>query len=203
MIEHQLLPWLWTVLFFLVHLAFVTRSIIRPHREPASRVAWVVVILMLPFAGIVAYLLVGETSIGRRRAARLRDVLARLPDAAEDSGANAANLQPEVPDRYAPLFRVGHSVNGFEPVGGNRARLLPDSNAAIDSLVADIDAAKEHVHLNFYIWLADDNGLKVAEALKRAAGRKIACRAMADALGSRHLMASRHWQAMRDAGVPR
>src|SRR5262245_60453690 len=201
MIEHQILPWLWTVLFFLVHVAFVARSILRPHREPASRVAWVVVILVLPVAGIVAYLLVGETSIGRRRAARLRDVLARLLDPAEASGAKAANLQPEVPDRYAPLFRVGHSVNGFEPVGGNRARMLPDSNAAIESLVADIDAAREHVHLSFYIWLPDNNGIKVVEALKRAAARKVACRAMADALGSRILVASGHWPTMRDSGV--
>src|SRR5262245_57668777 len=201
MIEHQILPWLWTVLFFLVHVAFVARSILRPHREPASRVAWVVVILVLPVAGIVAYLLVGETSIGRRRAARLRDVLARLPDPAEAPGAKAANLQPAVPDRYAPLFRVGHSVNGFEPVGGNRARLMADSNAAVESMVADIDAAQDHVHLTFYIWLPDNNGLKVVEALKRAAARKVTCRAMADGLGSRTLLASEHWDAMRAAGV--
>jgi phosphatidylserine/phosphatidylglycerophosphate/cardiolipin synthase-like enzyme len=39
------------------------------------------------------------------------------------------------------------------------------------SIVADIDAAKDHVHLLFYIWLPDNNGLKVVEALKRAAAR--------------------------------
>jgi cardiolipin synthase len=104
-------------------------------------------------------------------------------------------------DRYAPLFRVGHSVNGFEPVGGNQAQLLLDSNTTIESLVADIDAAQEHVHLTFYIWLPDNNGLKVVAALKRAAARKVACRAMADALGSRLLVTSEHWQAMRAAGV--
>src|SRR5262245_66097161 len=102
MIEHQLLLWLWTVLFFLVHLAFVARAVLRPHREPASRVAWVVVILVLPVAGIVAYLLVGETSIGRRRVARLHEVLGRLPDLGLAPGAREASLQPEVPDRYVP-----------------------------------------------------------------------------------------------------
>jgi cardiolipin synthase A/B len=96
---------------------------------------------------------------------------------------------------------VGHSINGFEPVGGNRARLMPDSNAAIDALVADIDAAQDHVHLLFYIWLPDVSGCKVVEALKRAAARNVTCRAMADALGSRFMIGSEHWQAMRDAGV--
>ena len=197
----QMANFLWAGVFFLVHLAFVARSILRPHREPASRVAWVVVIVVLPVVGIIAYILLGETSIGRRRVARMREVLARLPDVRDTPGLDAVNLQPEVPDRYAPLFRVGHSVNGFEPTGGNRARLLADSNATIDSLIADIDAAREHVHLCFYIWLTDNNGLKVVEALKRAAARKVACRAMVDALGSRILVDSQHWQALRDAGV--
>jgi cardiolipin synthase len=196
-----LLTALWTVLFFVVHLAFVARSILRPHREPASRVAWVVVIMVLPVGGIVAYLLFGETNIGRRRVARMRDVLSGLPDPAEAPGATTASCQPIIPDRYAPLFQVGHWVNGFEPMGGNRAQLLPDSNATIESLAADIDAAKEHVHLTFYIWLPDNNGLKVVEALKRAAARNVACRAMVDALGSRILVKSQHWQALRDAGV--
>ncbi len=57
------------------------------------------------------------------------------------------------------------------------------------------------MHLIFYIWLPDNNGLKVVEALKRAAARKVACRAMADGLGSRILMDSEHWKAMRDARV--
>src|SRR5262249_5270269 len=89
----------------------------------------------------------------------------------------------------------------FEPVGGNRARLLPDSNAAIASMIADMDAAKEHIHVSFYIWLTDNNGLKVVEALKRAAARKAACPALADALRSRLLSASQPWRAMRAAGV--
>lgn len=201
MSDHRILAALGTGLFLLVHFGFMSRAILRPHREPASRVAWIVVMTVFPGAGIIAYILLGETNIGRRRVARMREALARLPNLSEAPGAQSHNHQSELPDRYVPLFRIGQSVNGFEPVGGNRARLLEDSNAVIESLVADIDAARDHVHLTFYIWLPDNNGMKVVEALKRAAARKVACRAMADALGSRLLMKSEHWQAMRDAGV--
>ena len=68
-------------------------------------------------------------------------------------------------------------------------------------MVADIDAATDHVHLLFYIWLPDNNGRKIIDALIRAAGRGVTCRAMADDLGSRGLIRSEHWQAMRRAGV--
>jgi cardiolipin synthase len=49
--------------------------------------------------------------------------------------------------------------------------------------------------------LPDNNGLKVVEALKRAAARKVICRAMADGLGSRLMIESPHWKAMQSAGV--
>ncbi len=197
-------PWV-AALFYTLHwaiqLAFIARGLLRPHREPASRIAWVVIILAVPVLGILAYLLFGEVNIGRRRLARMRAVLAQMPEMADVAGMDAANRRAEVPERYAHLFRVGHSIGGFEPVGGNRARLLPDSNATIDALVTDIDAARDHVHLLFYIWLPDRNGCRVAEALKHAAARGVTCRAMADDLGSRLMIHSEHWSAMSQAGV--
>jgi cardiolipin synthase A/B len=187
--------WLVTTALALIELAVIVRILLRPHRDPASRIAWLVVVAVLPVLGILAYLLFGEVNIGRRRVERLRAVLAGLPKDVTD-GAEAAVLE-----RHDNLFRLGQSISGFHPVGGNTARLMPDSNAAIDAMVADIDAAEKHVHLLFYIWLPDNNGCKVIEALKRAAARGVACRAMADDLGSRDLIRSDHWEAMRQAGV--
>jgi len=185
----------------LIQVALIMRVLLRPHREPASRIAWVVVIITFPVVGILIYILFGETNIGRRRVERMREVLSRLPDLADATGEEAMNLQADVPERYAHLFQVGKSVNGFDPVGGNRAHLMQDSNGTIASMVADIDASKEHVHLSFYIWLPDNNGCKVVEALKRAAARGVTCRAIADDLGSRLMIDSEHWQAMGEAGV--
>jgi cardiolipin synthase A/B len=201
MTDRQVITALWTGAFLVIHLAVIARVILRPHRDPASRIAWIVVIIVLPVIGILAYLFLGETSIGRRRVKRLHSVLAVMPDLTEAPGMDSDNLQPKIPETYAHLFRLGHSVNGFEPLGGNCASLLADSNTAIDSMVADIDASQDHVHLIFYIWLPDNNGLKVVDALKRAVARKVICRAMVDGLGSRIMIESPHWRAMQAAGV--
>ena len=189
------------VLHILIQMAIIVRVLLRPHRDPASRIAWVVVIIAVPVLGVLAYLLLGETNIGRRRVARMREVISGLPDVADAAGAEATYLQADVPERYAHLFNVGTTVNGFAPVGGNRGQLMQDSNAAIDAMVADIDAATEHVHLTFYIWLPDNNGRKMVEALLRAAARGVTCRAMADDLGSRIMIKSQYWQAMQASGV--
>ncbi len=200
--DRPLIGLLFAIVYIVVHLAFLARAVLRPHREPASRIAWVAVMLAFPLGGIFAYLLLGETSIGRRRATRVRQVLARLPPPDDSPGAlSAAEFEGVVPERHRSLFHSGGSVNGFPACGGNDVRLLADSNAAIDALVADIDAAREHVHLNFYIWLPDNNGLKVVDALCRAAGRGVVCRAMADALGSRILIKSPYWRKLGESGV--
>jgi cardiolipin synthase len=131
----------------------------------------------------------------------MKEIIAQLPDPDTIAGTDNRNSKAAIPEHLDHLFRVGRTVNGFDPIGGNRVKLMKDSNATIDSMVADIDSAKDTIHLIFYIWLTDNNGCKIVEALKRAAVRGVTCRAMADDLGSRHMIASDHWQAMREAGV--
>jgi cardiolipin synthase len=193
--------WPLVALHVMLQFAFVLRALFWPHREPASRMAWVVVIIVAPIVGMVAYALFGEANIGTRRLERLRGAEAKLPPAGEVGTGAAPDPLPDMPPRFAQLFRVGTSISGFPAIDGNRADLLADSNATIDAMVADIDAAAHHVHLLFYIWLPDRNGLKIVDALKRAAARGVACRAMADGLGSRTLTRSEHWKEMQDAGV--
>jgi cardiolipin synthase len=196
-LHHSLLA---IALTALLELIVIARILLRPHRDPASRIAWIVVVAVLPLLGMLAYLLLGEVNIGRRRVKRVHAVLDRMRPIPRHAGA-AADLAAAIPERHWHLFQLGHSISGFLPIGGNTAHLLPSSNATIDAMVADIDAAKDHVHVLFYILLPDHNGCKVVEALKRAAARGVSCRAMADDLGSRTIIRSEHWQAMRAAGV--
>ncbi|MDD3799663.1 MAG: cardiolipin synthase [Novosphingobium sp.] len=192
---------IWSTLLSLAYLAlhvtFIARALIRPHREPAARLAWILAILLLPVAGIVAYILLGETSVGRRRKRELRAIIGRLPRPHAWDGDFV--LDPA--DRYAAPFNTACTINRLGTVRCERPDLMADSNAAIERIVADIDAARDSVHLCFYIWLADTNGLKVVEALCRAAQRGVAVRAMADGVGSGAIIASDHWQRMADAGV--
>ena len=114
--------WLWGLghlpgwLLLATHVAlqvfFVGRALLRPHREPASRLAWVVVIIVAPVVGMLAYVLFGETNIGRRRIARFKRAMARLPSFAAMSRHEgearaeadiAAALQAAVPRRPVDL----------------------------------------------------------------------------------------------------
>ncbi|MCG6884326.1 MAG: phospholipase D-like domain-containing protein, partial [Silicimonas sp.] len=188
---------------FLAHiglqLSFVARALLRPHREAASRAAWVLIILTMPAIGMIAYVLFGETNIGQKQLTRYREVSKRVRADIPPLLRNGQFDSVDPKNRH--LFRLGQSVNGLGPLGGNVGELMKDTNAAYDRLIEDIDAARETVHLLFYIWLDDTNGLRVVEAAKRAARRGIDVRAMADDIGSRRFVRSEHWRSMQDAGV--
>ena len=203
--SHDLLLAIIVVGAFAIHLLTVLRALTRPDRTPASRVAWVAVIMCLPIIGVVAYLLLGETSIGHERVRRMHEAERRL---AAPSGAGTEPGDP-VAARVSDLCR---SINSFGPTPGNRVVLLgdpaaspdkptPDCDLAIKGLIEAIEAATEHVHVSFYIWLDDDNGGRVAYAISAAARRGVACRIMVDALGSRDFVRGPRWRQLREAGA--
>src|SRR6476659_1415546 len=99
MTEYSFSSTLGALLLFLVHVAVIARVILRPHREPASRIAWIVMIIALPVVGMISYLLLGETNIGRRRMRRIRQVLASMPDVADTPGFDAPALQAQISER--------------------------------------------------------------------------------------------------------
>jgi cardiolipin synthase len=192
-------PWHY-VLSALVALAEFTvliRALLRPHREPTSRLAWVIVIIIAPIVGMVIYLLLGEARVSHSRRERGRAIDGTLPRPPCDE-AVATSIAKSA---YAAPFALARSINDLGPNSGNAATLAADSNAAIDSIVADIDAAQSHAHLCFYIWLDDHNGLKIRDAVLRAAQRGVVVRILADALGSRHFIRSAHWRSMEEAGA--
>src|SRR5699024_7745779 len=94
-----------------------------------------------------------------------------------------------------------HQNEALNPVGGNTAQLMEDGDQARATMLKDISQAKKEINILYYIWLVDDTGTAMAEAIIAAAHRGVTCRVMVDALGSRRLIRSHYWQEMKAAGV--
>jgi cardiolipin synthase A/B len=175
--------------------------VILSRRPVGVSLAWLFVILLMPFVGAMIYLIIGELRIGRRREAnweRLRipheQWLASLHEAF-DVDWSAQRTQ------VASLSRLAARAGGIPALPGNRLSLIGDWQRALESIIGDIDAAQHSCHLEFYIWhpggVADD----VAGALLRAAGRGVSCRVLLDAVGSARFLESRLARQLRDGGV--
>ncbi len=100
-----------------ISIAVIIRILLRPHREPASRIAWVVVVATLPVVGLLAYLLLGEVNIGRRHYRAMRKVRKELPVSVAAAEGDPPQPCTAIPRLYAHLFRAGQSISGLAPAG--------------------------------------------------------------------------------------
>ncbi len=185
----------------LIVISFTLRLLLRDGMLPSSRMAWFMVILTVPVGGAALYFLFGEVDLGHHQIKKHRQIMARLRDFAPPGVYRTAEDGLRAQTQMRAPFLYAASVNGFAPVGGNRGELMASPQAARDQLIADIDAARESVHILYYIWLADQTGTRTAHALIRAAARGVKCRVMVDAVGSRPFTRSALWTEMKAAGV--
>lgn len=183
-----------------VNTVFVVFVLLRPRVRQPSSLAWILVIVVLPVAGIVLYLAVGEVRTGSRRKRRHRTIQRNIRAAVRKawSASSGDTVVPWGTESIARLARLGDETR---PRQGNRLTLLATADSFVRSLVADIDAAERHVHLLFYIYLDDEVGRAVASALIRAREREVACRLLVDNVGSTDFLRSRLCRELRDAGV--
>ena len=144
-------------------------------RTAAATRTWLLLIFLLPWPGWVIYALrrirVPRQRIKQQRIASQRIVQAQLQENRYPVCELRASLLPRAHPRTAA--RLGD----FGAFAGNAVELLPEYEASITRLVADIDAATHHDHLLTYILAADATGRRVASAMVSAARRGVQCRA--------------------------
>jgi cardiolipin synthase len=195
--------WVTHALFLLdlaIRLALAVRVIGR--RLPVGvALAWLAVILILPFAGAVFYLIGGEYRLGRRRARLAAEIEAARRGRLAERAAGEAIDWAEHGETAAGLARLGRAALGAPAQPGNRLELFGGADAAFPALIADVDAAAQTCDFEFYIWSPGGRADELGAALIRAAKRGVTCRLLVDAVGSAAFLRSPLRKEMADAGV--
>lgn len=176
-------------LLYLVPLCF---WIVLQKREPVATLSWLLALSLLPYAGYLIYYVFGPLRIHRQRLRRLRARLRMEPHDAPLAGDD---------DAYrGETARLAQSTTGLPPSSASEAALLVDGGATYDAIVEAIAQARDHVHLEYYIFMPDRSGTRVRDALIERAKTGIKVRLLVDALGSSKLSA-RFLQPLREAGA--
>ena len=163
--------------------------------------AWLIVILLLPFLGAIFYLFIGENKLSEKRAARLSDSQDHyqywLNTLKERAPVNWDQMSPEC----LPLHRQAQNLIGIPALDGNHLEIIETPDEILDAIIADISKAQSTCHLQFYIWNSGGKVTNVENALVDAVGRGVACRVLLDAIGSRDFIRGAQARRLRAAGV--
>ncbi|MCG8449947.1 MAG: cardiolipin synthase [Pirellulales bacterium] len=195
----------WTVyLVILLHLALqlglVFRVVMR-RLTVGETLAWILIVFVFPVGGLLIYLLMGELRLGTRRASRFAELTPPIQQwLAHHSQRQQVNWS-ELGVGCESLARLAQLSLGLPTLPHNQLELVDNWQDVFRRLIADIDAAEQTCHLEFYIWHLGGEADKVAQALMRARGRGVDCRVLVDALGSRAFLRSNTAADLRGAGV--
>ena len=178
-----------TTLVTVAHLAiFATALLILPGgRRPQTAMAWLLLILAVPFAGFALFLLFGRTTVGRARKEQQAQVNAAILAArpAERPALESRHALAALSEPVQGFARMNHSLGALPMTFGNSVELVSDYAASIAAMRQAVAGARRYVHVQFYITAWDEMTGCFFEELVEATRRGVEVRLLLDHLGSR------------------
>ena len=165
----------------------VTASLVRKRRAPATTLAWILVMVLLPPIGIPLYLIFGDR--------KLRNLQSRKAPLTLSSAASEL-LLPVAPVGDGLLAKLG-----IPPATtGNALKLHLNGEEAFADLIAGIDGAKRRIHFQSYEMRNDPVGKAILERLTARAKEGLEVRLLLDALGAFRMSRIALWRFKRAGG---
>jgi len=156
-------------------------------KRPSATLAWLWAIVFIPFLGSLVYFALGTDRLKRRRLRRRSLYSARStrqPVPADTTDDATKGLLAGLPRRDQQFLRLLSRINQLPISSSENLRILRDSNEFYAALEERIRGARHHVHLEFYVWNADETGARFLKLLADAARRNVKVRLLLDGVGS-------------------
>lgn len=168
------------------------------NRDIAAIWAWLLVLIILPGLGLIIYLFLGR-KISKEDIFNLQEqAKVGLPEYLEDQEeiteeqleqirsidfANSKNKKYEMAKMLMNVNQPPISID-------NTVEFLVDGHTKFDRLIEDIQNAKHHVHVSYYIFRGDKIGQRIVEALEERAQNGVKVKVLYDPVGARDLKKS-------------
>lgn len=158
------------------------------NRKPSSATAWLMLILLLPFLGLLIYILLGSPKLNKRRRKIQRNMDSVIEDiiySKETSKHFESFIHNSTDANLEPYIKLNKNLGGFPVFDGNKIKLLSEYDGAISEIAKKIKLAKYFVHIEYFIITMDDSTEILFTEMEKAIGRGVKVRVMFDAIGSR------------------
>ena len=185
------LYWVYCIIALLVMMKVVLNN-----RDTIKTLAWVLVLIFLPFFGLVLYFFFGRDT--RRQKIIGNRMLGQIQQRSQlyDGG----NSGTEIPQEYVPLASFFENAASATPLTAESVEVLSSMKNFSDVLLREVNCAKEHIHLQFYIFEDDEFGRELRDALIMKARQGVEVRVIYDSVGCWNVKKN-FFESMRCAGI--
>ena len=151
-------------------------------RKPTAAMAWLLAIFLIPFVGIIFFLLIGSSRLPKKRVEKQQEINRMI--AAKAEGLDLAPDRATWPAWFASVTEQNRELGALPAFGGNTASLIGDYRGSIDAMAAEIDTAARFVHVEFFIVSFDETTKGFFAAMERAVQRGVTVRVLLDFIAS-------------------
>lgn len=166
------------------------------NRNPVKSIAWIMVLVFLPIVGFFCYILVGR-KFRKRHVISKRSLLI-------NKKSNTVDLtelpQLGLPDEQKSIATLAFRNSDAALHENNDVKIYTNANELYDNIVEDLRKAKHHIHMEYYIFLADKIGQRIMDVLKEKAQEGVIVRVIIDDVGSWQLK-KKKIKELREAGI--
>jgi len=192
------------VILYLVTVIFIAVLIILENRNPEKTISWILVLVLLPFIGIVIYLFFGQEYRKTKMYSRkgLKD-LEKLRNLTLEQLDNLPKNQFQINSKLYSKKRLMNlllSNSNAILTNNNEVQILRNGAETFPEIFRIMEQAKHHIHLEYYIIENDRIGNYLRELLIRKATEGVEVRLIFDDVGSWELK-KKFIRSMSDAGV--
>ena len=170
--------------------------VITENRNPVKSLAWVIVLTFLPVVGLVFYIFFGQNFKAKRMVSRRIKRKLRKRDYHSIVNIDELPLNEESKQE----IKLCHSLCSMPYYSGNRVKIFTTGQSKFDQYLQDLEAAREYIHIQYYIFEDDKLGSRVKEVLLRCARRGVQIRVLYDDVGCWNVPNS-FFEQMRNAGI--
>lgn len=189
---------------YLLTVIFIATLIVLENRSPIKTISWILVLILLPFAGIIIYLFFGQEYRKKKMFSRkgLHDLekLRKLTQSQLDQlPKNYLTLSDAVYQKRRLMNLLLANSNAILS-DDNEIKILRNGEQAFPAMFQAMEEARHHIHLEFYIIDHDVIGNQLRELLIRKAAAGVEVRFIYDDVGSWKLP-KKYIRSLREAGV--
>ena len=167
------------------------------NRSPAQSLLWVVALIMLPVIGLVFYVFLGRNY---RKKKIVQSNQHKFHPKPEYALGMKDLITSDLPKHLQKTARLLYKNSGSHPYIDTKVDILVGGNETFEHIFADIEKAKNHVHIEFYIIEDDTVGNELRRLLIRKAQEKVRVRVIYDYMGGFRLSEA-YIKSLRNAGV--
>ncbi|MGL4781651.1 MAG: cardiolipin synthase [Bacteroidales bacterium] len=170
--------------------------LISENRNPVKSLAWIIVLLFVPFVGVIVYLFFGQ-DFTRQRMITKRG-MRQLEHLLHKHGATSKI--DAVREPYRDLVTLLNRNNYAPLYEGNQIKPYIEGESKLEDMVKAIESAEHYIWVEYYIIEDDDFGRTFRDLLIKKAKEGIAVKFIYDDVGCWKVPAS-FFQPLKDAGV--